>query len=137
MRDWQKSSQHFIDLIKQFPNCNDAKNELTRALARLKESRAGQFDLSSLFNKFHYDEVCYFDIADYVGPVKIANIPGKGKGLIATSDIEPGTLLTVSKAFSTVIFNIFLLFVNGGRHLYSKVTLSLFFRSILPITRSI
>uniref|UniRef100_A0A914DGZ3 Tetratricopeptide repeat protein n=1 Tax=Acrobeloides nanus TaxID=290746 RepID=A0A914DGZ3_9BILA len=102
MRDWQKSSQHFIDLIKQFPNCNDAKKELTRALARLKESRAGQFDLSSLFNQFHYDGVCYFDIADYVGPVKIANIPGKGKGLIATSDIEPGTLLTVSKAFSTV-----------------------------------
>uniref|UniRef100_A0AC34GJ97 SET domain-containing protein n=1 Tax=Panagrolaimus sp. ES5 TaxID=591445 RepID=A0AC34GJ97_9BILA len=41
------------------------------------------------------------DVADYSGPIEIANIPGKGRGIVASRDIKEGTLLVVSKAFST------------------------------------
>uniref|UniRef100_A0A914Z667 SET domain-containing protein n=1 Tax=Panagrolaimus superbus TaxID=310955 RepID=A0A914Z667_9BILA len=49
-----------------------------------------------------------FEVADYVGPIEIANIPGKGRGIIASEDIKEGTLLVVSKAFSTSLCQDFL-----------------------------
>ncbi|KAH7699132.1 TPR domain protein [Aphelenchoides avenae] len=42
----------------------------------------------------------FLDVADYVGPVEVADIAGKGKGLVATEDVTKGTLLMVSKAFA-------------------------------------
>ena len=38
-------------------------------------------------------------MADYKGPIEVADVPGKGKGLVATRDIAQGTLLLVDKAF--------------------------------------
>jgi hypothetical protein len=43
----------------------------------------------------------HHDVADFVGDVIIAEIPGKGRGLRTTRDIPAGTLLLASKAFAT------------------------------------
>jgi hypothetical protein len=40
------------------------------------------------------------DVADYVGPVEIVDIPGKGKCLIVTANVREGTLMLASKAFA-------------------------------------
>jgi hypothetical protein len=40
------------------------------------------------------------DVADFMGNVVIADIPGKGRGLLTTTDIPAGTLLLASKAFA-------------------------------------
>lgn len=104
MRSFEKASEHYISLLKHFPNCVDAKNELSRSLARLKEARLGHYDITFLYNESHNNNVRFFDLSEFAGPTKVADIPGKGKGIVATRDIEPGTLLMVAKAFSVVGF---------------------------------
>jgi len=42
------------------------------------------------------------EIGQFRGPIEVASIPGKGRGVIATQDILPGQLLLVSKAFAMV-----------------------------------
>ncbi|KAA6417619.1 MAG: hypothetical protein FRX49_12411 [Trebouxia sp. A1-2] len=36
-------------------------------------------------------------MANYVGPLKVINIPGKGRGITVTQAVKPGTLLAVGK----------------------------------------
>jgi hypothetical protein len=45
-------------------------------------------------------QLLFFEFPDYIGPVELCDIPGKGKGLVASQDIEKGSLLLASKAFS-------------------------------------
>jgi hypothetical protein len=40
------------------------------------------------------------DVADYFGPIEIADITGKGRGMIAAADIQPGTLILAERAFA-------------------------------------
>uniref|UniRef100_A0AC34FZV2 SET domain-containing protein n=1 Tax=Panagrolaimus sp. ES5 TaxID=591445 RepID=A0AC34FZV2_9BILA len=53
-----------------------------------------------MFLKSKSDKI-EMDVADFTGPIEIANIPGKGRGIIASEDIKAGTLLIVSKAFAS------------------------------------
>lgn len=51
---------------------------------------------------YYYDSQSYatprFDIQDWFGPVAIENIPGAGRGLVLTRDVEEGELLLCCKA---------------------------------------
>lgn len=80
MRRWELSARHFKELAKTFPENKEAKKELQRALTRLTESRSGQFDLSRLCEESDYGEDKDYeaDVADYVAPLRIEKVPGKG-----------------------------------------------------------
>ncbi|SPO22068.1 uncharacterized protein UTRI_02070_B [Ustilago trichophora] len=51
---------------------------------------------------YYYDSQSYatprFDIQDWFGPIAIENIPGAGRGLVLTRDVEEGELLLCCKA---------------------------------------
>jgi tetratricopeptide (TPR) repeat protein len=103
MQMWDVAIGHFQELCEMFPS-EFAADELVRSEQRLRESQTGDYDMdvvvlatnAAVLNKSH---VC-FDLADYIGPMRIADIPGKGKGLIAITDIGRGTLIMAEKAFA-------------------------------------
>lgn len=72
---------------------------MTRTRARLKESETGLYEWPSVFDLAITSPT--LDIADFQGPVEIANIPGRGRGLIASRNIEIGELLLVAKPMAT------------------------------------
>lgn len=83
------------------PLANDpaAIELLDRTRSRLRERKEGIYDWATLFATSQ--KVDRLDIADYQGPVEIASIKGKGRGLIATRDIEVGELLLVARPFAS------------------------------------
>jgi TPR repeat protein len=104
MRKWSLAIEHFRELVEVPWFRNHAARELARSEARMRESQTGEYDIGKMATlanaailKRTYISL---DVADYVGPIRIADTPGKGKGLIATRDIRRGTLILAEKAFA-------------------------------------
>ena len=72
---------------------------MRRSEQRLNESKKGAFDIGTLYDEVYVKRNRRLDVANYRGPIRFADVPGKGKGLVATRDIAKGTLLLVEKAF--------------------------------------
>ena len=68
---------------------------------RLDEKFNGKFNVAELFNKKQNSIAPRLDIADYIGPIEVKNIEGRGRGVLATEDVAPGTLMLVGKAVGT------------------------------------
>ncbi|RUS32746.1 hypothetical protein BC938DRAFT_474438 [Jimgerdemannia flammicorona] len=66
------------------------------------EYEFGQYDILSIFQEAQSARLPYLNHADYVGPVTVVQIPGKGRRMVATGDIEEGALLLCSKAYAVV-----------------------------------
>ena len=67
---------------------------------RVKESTQGVYDIQRL-----YEDACdkkrrLLDVANYLGPINISQIPNKGRGFVASEDIAKGTLLLAETAYS-------------------------------------
>ena len=80
MRDWQKSGEWFKQLTEEFPTGNASKEAaewLAKLEARQKEAATGQYDMLALFEATKRGQK-NMDAADFVGPVKVVDIPGKG-----------------------------------------------------------
>uniref|UniRef100_A0A915DCI8 SET domain-containing protein n=1 Tax=Ditylenchus dipsaci TaxID=166011 RepID=A0A915DCI8_9BILA len=99
MREWQLAIDHFKRLHHDYPSDKEVSSLLNKANDRLQESLTGDYNLNELYKQSVLQKKLYMDVADYVGPVEIVDIKGKGKGLVATRDVQKGTLLLVSKAF--------------------------------------
>uniref|UniRef100_A0AC34FWL2 SET domain-containing protein n=1 Tax=Panagrolaimus sp. ES5 TaxID=591445 RepID=A0AC34FWL2_9BILA len=100
MREWQKAAKIFVSVLKEFPSNVSFSENLKRATTRLAEQKHGKYN----FKAMHLEskkEKAQLDVADYSEPIEIANIPGKGRGIIASKNIKEGTLIAVSKAFSS------------------------------------
>ena len=75
-----------------------AKSELKRSEDRLKESLTGEYDFKSLVEQVKAGKL-RLDVADYVSSdIRITEVSGKGKGVVANKAIKRGTLLVASKA---------------------------------------
>jgi hypothetical protein len=61
---------------------------------RCKKQSRGIFDLES----FHTEHHVPHPLADYIGPIEIRDIAGKGRALTVTRDVRRGELLLVTKA---------------------------------------
>ncbi|WFD36300.1 hypothetical protein MCUN1_003179 [Malassezia cuniculi] len=55
-------------------------------------------DVVRIFNTTLTDATPRFDVADYIGPVTVADIPNAGRGLVLTRDVAEGELLLVCRA---------------------------------------
>jgi hypothetical protein len=93
LRDWVTA----VDAFSEVPPATRG-TLLEQSQSRLEESRFGRYNMSELASTF--SRCLKLDVADYVGPVVITDIPGKGKGLRMTSDVPEGTLLLASKALA-------------------------------------
>jgi hypothetical protein len=77
MHSWSEAIGHFDSVLILNPQCNPAVEKLAKAKARLAESLTGNYNLRELFDAEKRGEHL-MDVADYIGPVKVADIPGKG-----------------------------------------------------------
>jgi len=108
---------HFME--KKIPKATltqpDFQNLLLQCHKFLEQSK-GNYEIHDLMT---LSRTKVNEIGEYTGPVEVAKIPGKGRGLQATSDINKGQLIVCSKAF-------FLLYDDdpnrphavGGTHAY-------------------
>ncbi|RUS35410.1 hypothetical protein BC938DRAFT_484186 [Jimgerdemannia flammicorona] len=72
-----------------------------RTRQRLEEQRYGQYDVIGILQEASSTCLPYLDHSDYVGPVRVTEVPGKGRGIVATKEIGEGTLILYSKAFAS------------------------------------
>uniref|UniRef100_A0AC35GW38 Uncharacterized protein n=1 Tax=Panagrolaimus sp. PS1159 TaxID=55785 RepID=A0AC35GW38_9BILA len=98
MREWENAANHFGQIATEFPNNKAVEVPYKNAVFRWIEQKHGQFDFKKMFFESKKDKA-ELDVADFMGPIEIAKIDGKGRGIIASKDIKSGTLLAVSKAF--------------------------------------
>ena len=69
----------------------------------LEVGRKGPSDtqLYDMFLRTLQDPTPRYDYAEYVGPVCVADIPGAGRGLVLTRDVEEGELLLFCRAMGS------------------------------------
>ncbi|KAH7713021.1 TPR domain protein [Aphelenchoides avenae] len=88
MRRWDEALSRFEAIIEEFPENKEARVERQRALARIAEASRGVFDLRKIHNYVNKEKKRRIDVADYAGPVKVTDIPDKGKGLVTKEDVK-------------------------------------------------
>jgi tetratricopeptide (TPR) repeat protein len=108
LRRWQLALEVYRQLLSISPHLSDAQTGISSCQSRLSEASGGScFDFPSLYRlslqQHHSKEggtAKMGDVADYVGPVKVAPIEGKGggRGLVATREIQPGEILLAVRA---------------------------------------
>ena len=99
--------RRFNDAVEYFHKCLElnqsncrAKDELKRSEERLRESLTGEYDFKSLVEQVKAGKL-RLDAADFVSSdIRITEVSGKGKGLVANKAIKRGTLLIACKAES-------------------------------------
>ncbi|BGP34113.1 hypothetical protein JCM10296v2_005928 [Rhodotorula toruloides] len=79
---------------------NEAADGLERVERKIRESETGDYDWRKL-EKIAETET-RLDVGDFIGPIKRANMEGRGRGrgVVATRDIEAGELLLVDNAIA-------------------------------------
>jgi hypothetical protein len=92
-------------MVKNAKSNADRKEFTTKAKKAFQlfnEQAEGLYDIDPLYTQGAEAEVhgiaAKLDVADYVGPVRVALVPDKGRGLVATRDIAPGELVMAIKA---------------------------------------
>jgi tetratricopeptide (TPR) repeat protein len=70
-----------------------------QCMAKTASENRGGVDIMKLL-QIEVDVQFVDDVCEYTGPVTIRDIPKKGRGLIATEDIQPGQIVIISKAFA-------------------------------------
>lgn len=90
--------QLVLSLQTHLSGNNEALREMIERSRKLEvQSKTGVFDISDwIMNGFGGSSP---ELAEYVGPVEVRrSIPGSGRGLFATKNIEAGTPLVITKA---------------------------------------
>lgn len=103
MRLYQQAYDAYTTFLSIYPENVEAAGYLSKVEQRLRESKVGDYDFVEMLK-------CVREVrpgkslalADFVGPIKVANMKGKlgGKGIIATRNIACGELLVVEKPFT-------------------------------------
>lgn len=97
----------FGDAAKVLEDSGCVEREITplRNAASVASNGLGSADVARIFRATLSDATPRFGIADYIGPVKIVNIPGAGRGLVLTRDVAEGELLLVCRAMGSSYSN--------------------------------
>ncbi|MCO5613816.1 hypothetical protein L7F22_068094 [Adiantum nelumboides] len=94
--DSTKANDFSID-FSQLSN-SDAVERCEQRKAQAKQGLTME-DVRSIY--FSAPHTPRFDTSDFIGPVTVQDIPGAGRGLILTRDVEPGELLLCCRAIGS------------------------------------
>lgn len=101
---FQESHDALLSLLAVYPNCNEAKEELSRTKLRLTEQHSGYYDFSLMYEGSKLAPP-HLDCATYLGPTEIGPSNGRSRGLFVTRDVKVGELLLCEKAFAHCFAN--------------------------------
>ncbi|KAM3445863.1 hypothetical protein NHJ13734_000040 [Beauveria thailandica] len=83
---------------EKYPKNDDAKVEMNRVKARLREKNDGAYSFESMYKQANQDSAL-IDCATFSEPVEIRQSPGRGRGLFTVNAVKAGDLLLCEKAF--------------------------------------
>ncbi|KAM3444240.1 hypothetical protein MY4824_000129 [Beauveria thailandica] len=83
---------------EKYPKNDDAKVEMNRVKARLREKHGGAYSFASMYKQASQDSAL-IDCATFSEPVEIRQSPGRGRGLFTVNAVKAGDLLLCEKAF--------------------------------------
>merc|ERR1719487_821156 len=100
LRDYERAVETFTEVQALEPT----SREVETARQRLHESRTGGYDWMSVYASYLQKPgeppVPRLKAADFVGPVRVEKIDGKGYGLVATRAIRAGELVLANRALA-------------------------------------
>ncbi|KAL4880559.1 hypothetical protein BJY04DRAFT_219028 [Aspergillus karnatakaensis] len=124
-RRFEEASQVYHALWRQFPASTDARDNVCRAMIRLKETKMGEYVFKEMREKAekiarvmekqsqhekgdqgpHPDRALTLDLdyATFVMAVTVRKTPDCGRGLFAVKEVKAGDLLLCEKAFVYVM----------------------------------
>ncbi|CAM6084852.1 unnamed protein product [Calypogeia fissa] len=98
--EYEKACLVFHDALKKYPYDKSINDLLNKSRIGLGQSQKGIYDLDEWFvNRCSGPPP---PCSDFVGPVEIRRVLGKGRGLFVTKDVEAGDLLLVSNPLLVV-----------------------------------
>ncbi|CED84029.1 FOG: TPR repeat [Phaffia rhodozyma] len=107
LRRWSHALETFSTLANLSPELPEGPAGIAQSEARLNESSEGAFDIRSLYQtslngpKDGIQRIKH--VADYISPSAIVGpIKGKGRGLIATKEIQPGEIILAVRSLALV-----------------------------------
>ncbi|OAA50848.1 TPR domain protein [Beauveria brongniartii RCEF 3172] len=83
---------------EHYPKNDDAKVEMNRVKARLREKNDGAYSFASMYKQARQSPAL-IDCATFSEPVEIRESPGRGRGLFTVNAVKAGDLLLCEKAF--------------------------------------
>jgi hypothetical protein len=96
----------YSEALRRFQSIvhEDAANWISRCSSRIEEVSKGRYDWVKMFKDGQAEVPC-LDVADFVGPVRVQSIAGRGggRGMIATRNIKTGELLVRSDPTAVLI----------------------------------
>ncbi|OWA51123.1 hypothetical protein BV898_15620 [Hypsibius exemplaris] len=98
LRRYQLILDHFDRLNTFSPGQQETMKELRKCRERTSKQATG-VNTYELHNVIKLKPQIPIDAADFMSPmIKVVQIPGKGRGVVATEAIQPGTKIFVCKA---------------------------------------
>jgi hypothetical protein len=98
---WQEAKRFFQEQKKLTPDDKDAKLQLKKIEARLREEDSGSYDLIKIRNGLSRNTP-RVDAATFIKDTEIKSSAAKGRGLFATRGIAAGEIIMCEKAFCVV-----------------------------------
>lgn len=98
---WEEAKAFFQEQQKLTPEDKDAKLQLRKIEARLREEETASYDLMKLRTNLSKAR-SRVDAGNFIRNTQVKDSPGKGRGLYAARDIAPGELIMCEKAFCVV-----------------------------------
>jgi tetratricopeptide (TPR) repeat protein len=98
---WQEAKSFFQSQQKLTPDDKDAKVQLKKISARLREEETGTYDLMKIRSNLSKAR-SRVDAANFTKNTVVKDSPGKGRGLYATRDLAAGEIVMCEKAFCVV-----------------------------------
>ncbi|KAM3510550.1 hypothetical protein MY11210_005803 [Beauveria gryllotalpidicola] len=83
---------------EKYPKNDDAKLEMSRVNARLREKIDGAYSFASMYRQASQNSAL-IDCATFSEPVEVRESPGRGRGLFTVKAVKAGDLLLCEKAF--------------------------------------
>jgi tetratricopeptide (TPR) repeat protein len=103
LRDFRLAREHFTTMLEQGFQPGQSLGNQAKCDLRIRESETGCFDIQGIalgYLKAHTAGQHFSpDAADYIGPIEVREIPGKGRGTVALTRLPKGTLILGGKAF--------------------------------------
>lgn len=87
-------------LCQKYPTQAQAQACLERVKSRQEEQQTGKYNFPTLNKEAASRRPPELDHATFVGPVKVKNSPGRGRGLFTVKAVKAGDLLLCEKSFA-------------------------------------
>jgi hypothetical protein len=97
LNEYEQSRKHFVAALEANANAPNAKKEIERCEARIREETDGSYDFLAMTASVTLQTV-HVDVGSFLNRTIVKDSPHHGRGLFAACDIKAGELIYCEKA---------------------------------------